>query len=284
MNETERELIILNSAWDMINGMANWAIFVKTDRTEPTNLMFETRAHQRLFIILLSDFLSEVRAFKRKPAPLGLKAAPSNARPSDLTFIFHLRQVCANPNLGASTTGLSERIEAFADWLEGDFIAFGVNLHAIGVVANLRVARYRYIKMCGDIAKHNLARLATNVRHLRELLQVAGHTVSEQEAYLAVECFFKWFFDDIFIYHSSHIVEFLNNIRWEIFEYLQQEFHRSWHLTEKATPSFPWYAYDVPVEVTEPVARAMYWDLMNRVRAKPLMHRLTISEYFKQHY
>jgi len=284
MNETERESIILNSAWDMINGMVNWAMFVKNDRTEPTNVMFKTRAHQRLFIILLGDFLSEVHAFKGEPVPLGLKTAPSNARPSDRTYIFHLRQVCASPKLGANTTGLSATIEAFADWLEGDFVAPGVNLHAVGVVANLRVARYRYIKMCGDIAKHNLARLATNVGHLRKLLEAAGHTVSEQEAYLAVDNFFEWFHDDIFIYHSSHIVEFLNNIRWAIFEYLQPEFQRSWHPTEKATPSCPWYAYDVPAEVNEPVARAMYWDLMNRVRDKPLMHRLIVSEYFKQHY
>src|SRR5216684_1983477 len=182
MNEIERESIILNSAWEMIDGMVNWAMFVKNDRTAPTNLMFETSQHRRLFIILLVDFLSEVRAFKGDPVPLGLKTAPSNARPCDLTFIFHLRQVCADPKLGADATGLSARIEAFADWLEGDFVALGVNLHAIDVVADLRVARYRYIKMCGDIAKHNLARLATNVGHLRKLLEAAGHSVSEQEA------------------------------------------------------------------------------------------------------
>lgn len=283
MNKTERESIILNCAWDMIDDIVNWAMFVKNDRTEPTDLRFETHRHQRLFIILLGDFLSQVRAFK-SPPPLGLKTAPSDARPSDLTFIFHLRQVCADPKLGAGATGLSARIEAFANWLEGDFVALGVNLPAIGVVANLRVGRCRYIKMCGDIAKHNLARLETNVRHLRKLLDEAGHSVSEQETYLAVENFFEWFHDDIFNYHSSQIAEFLNNIRWAIFDYLQSEFKRSWHLTEKETGSFRWYAYDVPAEVTEPVARAMYWDLMNRVRAKPLMHRLIVSEGFKQYY
>jgi hypothetical protein len=179
MNDIEREAIILNSAWEMIDGMVNWAMFVRNDRTEPTNLMFETRQHSRLFITLLGDFLSDIRAFKGDPVPLGLKSAPSNARPSDLTFIFHLRQVCADPKLGADVTNLSAVIEAFADWLEGDLVATGVNLHAIDVVADLRVARYRYIKMCGDIAKHNLARLATNVSHLRKLLEAAGHAISE---------------------------------------------------------------------------------------------------------
>jgi hypothetical protein len=77
-----------------------------------------------------------------------------------LTFLFHLRQVCADPKLGTDTTALSAAIESFADGLEGELTAPGVNLGAIDVVADLRIERYRYIKMCGDIAKHSLARLA----------------------------------------------------------------------------------------------------------------------------
>jgi len=36
MNDTEREVIILNSAWEMIDEMVNWAMFVKNECTEPT--------------------------------------------------------------------------------------------------------------------------------------------------------------------------------------------------------------------------------------------------------
>jgi hypothetical protein len=284
MNDSEREVIILNSAWDMIDGMVNWAMFVKNNLAEPTNLMFETRQHSRLFVILLGDFLSEIRAFKGGPVPLGLKAVPPNVRRSDMTFLFHLRQVCAAPKLGVDTTILGAAIEVFARWLEVDFVAYGVNLHAIDVVADLRIERLRYIKMCGDIAKHNLARLATNVGHLRKLLDVAGHPISEQEAYLAVDNFFEWFHDDIFIYHSSQIAEFLNNIRWAIYDYLQPEFLRSWHLTEKATADWPIYSYRVPDDIAEPVAHAMYWDIMNRSRSKPFMRRFVVTESLKGSY
>jgi hypothetical protein len=284
MNDIEREAIILNSAWEMIDGMVNWAMFVKNDSTEPTNLMFATHMHSRLFVILLGDFLAEIRAFKGDPVPLGLKPAPSNARPSDLTFLFHLRQVCADPKLGTDTAALSAAIETFADWLEGEFIAPGVNLNAIEVVADLRVERFRYIKMCADITKHSLARLATNVGHLRRLLEAAGHAVSEQEAYLAVENFFEWFHDDIFIYHSSQIGEFLNNIRWAIYDYLQPEFQRSWHPIVGATPQFPIYSYRVPTEIMEPVAHSMYWDAMNRSRSKPYVQRFIVTESLKRRY
>ncbi|QDC02796.1 hypothetical protein [Mesorhizobium sp. 8] len=284
MNDTEREAIILNSAWEMIDGMVNWAMFMKTDRPDPSNLMFQTSGCARLFVILLGDFLSEIRAFKGEPIPLGLKRAPSNARPSDLTFLFHLRQVCTDPKLGADGDGLSAAVEAFATWLEGEFIATGVNLHAIDVVADVRITRYRYLKMCGDMAKHNLARLATNVGHLRRLLEQAGHPVSEQQAYLAVETFFEWFHEDIFVYHSSQIGEFLNNIRWAIYDYLQPEFRRSYHVPATSTAEFPRYSYHVPSAITEPVAVAMYWDAMNRSRSQPYVQRFVIPDYMKQRY
>ena len=284
MKKIEQEAIILNSAWKMIDGMVNWSVFVKNDLTDPTNLMFETREHARIFIVLLGDFLSEVRGFKNQPVPLGLNKVPSNARPSDLTFIYHLRRVCESPILGENVGELQEWVESFADWLEGSFIAPGVNLADIDVVVDLYIERYRYIKMCGDIAKHHLGRLANNIDHLRRLLKHSGYTVGEQEAYLAVDNFFEWFFDGIFMYHSSQIAEFLNNIRWAIFDYLQPEFQRSWHLTDDATRDFQKYSYHVPDDIMEPVARAMYWDVMNRVRAKPWMHRFVISEYCKRRY
>ena len=75
MNEIERESIILNCAWEMIDEMVNYLIFVKFDHSEPTNLLFKGDTQARLFVILLGDFLSEIRAF-RGPVPLGLSKVP----------------------------------------------------------------------------------------------------------------------------------------------------------------------------------------------------------------
>lgn len=284
MNDIEREVIILNTVWEMIDDMVNWAMFVKSEKTEISNLMFNDSYCARLFAILLGDFLSDIRAFKGVPPPLGLKAVPSGVRSSDLTMLFHLRDVAASPKLNAEATQLISATEAFGDWLEGEFISNGVNLYNIGVVADIRIARLRYLKMCGDIAKHNLTRLAANVGHLRVLLEQAGHPVSEQEAYLAMKNFGDWFLDDIFLYHASPIAEFLNNIRWAIYDYLQPEFRRSWHLTDHATKDCAAYSYRVPCEIAEPVAVAIYWDVMNKSRSHPFVQRFTIPALFKQRY
>jgi len=284
INQTEREAIILNSAWEMIDGMVNWEMFEKFDCAAPTNLMFKNQQNALLFNILLGDFLSQIGT---RGGALGLEAHPSSSPDtpkSDFTFIYHLRKVSADPKLGADATVLDMQIETFAQWLEGSFVARGVYLPTIGIETKLTTSRFQYIRMCGDIAKHNLGRLSVNADKLRKLLKASGHDVGEQQAYLAIEDFFKWFHDDIFIYHSSQIAEFLNNIRWAIFEYLEPEFQRSWHSTENATRYFPEDGYKFPDEINDPLARSMYWDSMNKVRSKPWVDRFEVSDTLKCRY
>jgi hypothetical protein len=200
---------------------------------------------------------------------------PTNTpRYSDHTFLFQLRDVCAHPRLGSDATDLSKAVEAFAAWLETKFATKGVNLGTLGTV-DITISRYRYLRMCGDIAKHNPARLEDNVKHLRRLLQNAGRPVSEDEAYLALDDFFTWYYDDILIVHSSSIAAFLNNIRWEIYEYLGAEYPRSWH-HQPGLPAY-FHGYRYPGGCDAPVARAMYWDLMNRVRKTPYLQPFTVA-------
>jgi len=197
-NPTEQESIILNTAWQMIDDMVNRSVFVGFQTDEPTTLLPQTREHALLFVVLLRDFPSEIRAFGKSPLPMGLRKPPPNSRPSDRTFIFHLRQVCAAPRLGTDPSALSCKAEDFAHWLEGSFEAKGVNLGDIDLVCDLRVERYRYIRMCGDIAKHSLPRLSVNARHLRKLLRNAGHEVTEEESYLAIPNFLRPFLRRLF--------------------------------------------------------------------------------------
>lgn len=220
--------------------MVNRSVFVGLQTDKPTTLLPQTREHALLFVVLLRDFLSEVRSVGKTPLPMGLCKPPPNSSPSDRTFIFHLRQVCAAPRLGTDPSGLNCTVEQFARWLEGSFDAKGVNLANIDLVCDLRVERYRYIQMCGDIAKHSLPRLSVNARHLRNLLRDAGHEITEEQSYLAIPSFFDWFFDDCFMYSLSRITEFLNEIRWAIFDYLEPEHQRAWRQIDDVA-----YEYDI---------------------------------------
>jgi hypothetical protein len=82
---TDQEVIVLKSVWDSIDEMVNFAIFMKFERTEDTELSFETSIHQRLFNILLTDFLSVP-----SPWPFGLKQPPPGTPPSLQNIFFQL--------------------------------------------------------------------------------------------------------------------------------------------------------------------------------------------------
>ena len=263
----------------MIDGMVNWSIFEKRDLVGPTTLFFRSDEHAKLYVILLTDFLSKVSSRDSSNMAFELTDVPSNARGADLTFLFHLRHVCEAPQFNGNSASLRASVNAFASWLEERFTSRDVNLASIDVLAELEISRYRYIKMCGNIAKHSLARLNRNVKDLRKLLKSAGHDVSIQDAYLAMDDFFVWYFDDVFKFHANHITEFLNDIRWEIYQYLLPEYKRSWHTKNEFYGD---YGYRVPASIAEPFAQAMYWDLMNRVRGRPYLPRFVVNESFKR--
>jgi hypothetical protein len=105
--------------------------------------------------------------------------------------------------------------------------------------------------------------------------------VTIEESLLALTDFYERFHTDILNYHSSTIAEFLNNIRWGIYEYMQPEFHRS-IVWESGDP--PKYRYIYPDAVTSRLAKECYWELMNEVRSAPYMRKFTVTKSLKLRY
>lgn len=134
--------------------------------------------------------------------------------------------------------------------------------------------------MCGNISKHSFPRLSQTVTRLQQLLKANGSPIDEGQAYLVLPEFYEWFHRNIFAYHSSTIAEYLNDLRLGIFEYLQPEFLRAYHEVEPR----PKYSFHIPAAIMNPLAKAMYWELMNLVRARPVMSRFEVSQYAKMRY
>ena len=105
--------------------------------------------------------------------------------------------------------------------------------------------------------------------------------VELEAALLALEDFYSWFHDHVLNYHGSTIAEYLNNIRWGIYEYLRPEFERS-IVWESRDP--PEYRYTVPRDVTSQFGRESYWELMNLVRSEPYMRRFQATKWQKLRY
>lgn len=284
-NDVEQEAIILNAIWDMIDEMVNFAIFAKLGpKFHNTNLLPKTNNTRRLFHVLLVDFLSPLNPGRsgstKGQLPFNLPQPPSGARSSDLTFLFYLRQVCDSPKLGPDFPPLTNSLEAFASWLEANSFVPKVWFPAIEVETDLTIERKTWIKICGDIGKHNFARLEGNVNKIVAILGRHGHPIDEGMGYLVLPEFWEWFHTHLFAYHTSTIAEFLNNIRWAIFRYLAPEYTRAYRRIDDDGM----YEYLYPEGIDNPLARSMYWDLMNRCRAKPFFPEFSVTEHLKAEY
>lgn len=282
----EQEAIVLKAVWDMIDGMVSFGIFSPLHedqngvrRTRDILLLFRDDSARTLFNILLTDFLSYPKA-----GTFDLPSPPTHkeARSSDATFLFYLRRIAENPILGFDGHLISEPVNAFADWLDGIIRFEAAWFPRLNIGCQFEIERLEGIKLCGNIGKHSFARLSRNATEIKDLFERQDHTIKPEDAYAFMPDFYEWFHDNFFIYQSSVIAEFLNNIRWGIYLYLQPCFQAAY--TPRPVHDFQMYTYRIPQPIRpDTIAFSMFWDLMNDQRSPPWFPRFTISERDKAH-
>lgn len=217
----EQEAIILGAVTGMVDDMVNHSIFCSVgDRRTDTNLLPQTAGSLRQFGTLLRDFLSPVTGEGKGPLPFGLPKPENGDNAVDHTTVYYLRQVCEKPLIGTEIAHLRRIVEEFGDWLDSHAIVNDVWLSNIEVKVNLRIRRIDFIRMSGDIGKHNFLRLSGQANRLRSILAENGVIVDESDSYLALPDCWEWFHTNLLAYHASTIAEFLNNIRYAIRLYI----------------------------------------------------------------
>ncbi len=272
-NEIEQEIIILKAVWDMIDEMVNYEIFERPRRTRDTALKFKSRTHQKFFNILLVDFLS-----KPKKGVFDLPCALEESSDTDKSYLYLLEAVCDKPNFSKEVDAISGPFAKFKDWLETECHVENVWFPSIETETDIKVKRVSFIKICGNISKHNFTRLDQDASKIQDILKTNKVQIGDADKYLLLSEFYEYFHDNVFNYHSSAIAEFLNNLRWGIFEYLQPEFHRSF--VREGQDSSVTY----PDRCTNSFAKTIYWDLMNSVRRQPYMPRFEVTRFLKMRY
>jgi hypothetical protein len=274
----DREIITLAAVWDLIGSMVHYGHFMNNHKTENAELKFDSREASKLFLIILADFLSLPRK-----GVLGLNK-PIAEGAMGTTYLGLLQRVVDEPKFAGDNSLLASSTRDFAKWLDGFVTVENVWLPSIERNGALRVKRMMYLKICGTASKHGFTRLDDIVKKICTLLAENGTNIDDGQGYLVIPEFQEWFQDNIFISSSTLIAWHLNEIRWGIYQYLSNEFQRS------CTPTVPigagqyLYEYDVPTEVTRPLVRSMYWDLMNHVRSPPYFPRFTVSHFFRNLY
>jgi len=267
MENIEQEIIILKAVKELIDSMVNFELMSLVGNDPESNIMFKSSIHQKFFNIILVDFLS--RTDKKGPI-------------KKTSYLGGIREILKNPNFDKvnSINQLKISTEEFKEWLE-QIVEIDIWLPSIDKETKLSISRISFLKMSGDISKHNYLRAVGVAEELKEILAKSGIAVDINEALLVLSEFYERFHTDILNYHSSTIAEFLNNIRWGIFDYLQPELQRS-IVWESSDP--PKYHYTYPEGAESEFAKTCYWELMNEVRKEPYMRRFKVTKWLKMRY
>lgn len=255
----EREITALYANCVLINDMVNYSIFTKPETNKNITLLPNSEVHQRLFNILLVEYLSGP-----SKEILGLEQLPPVSK--DHGYLYYLEQVYSKPLLnpkGGKT--LEAPVRKFISWLDTECVVENVWFPSINTEMTLKLPRVSFIKICGDTSKHGFLRLDQRVKQIQEILERNSKRVSVEDAFLVLPEFYEWFHRDILNYHASAIAEFLNNIGWGMYEYLSQKDQQDLFT----------------LNALNPLARDMYFNLKS---FRPYMQKFEVTKYLKMRY
>jgi hypothetical protein len=267
MTNIEEEVVFLKAIKELIDSMVNFEMLAILGSDPDSQIQFRTATHQKFFDIILVDFLSKTN---------------KNIVSGETDYLDSLQSICESPHfeVAGSVTALRESTTAFVAWLEQE-VEVPTWFPAINKNTVLKITRKLIVEVCGNISKHNFLRLDRMGKKLKTILESSKVPITLDDALLALADFYEQFHTNILSYHSSTIAEFLNNMRWGIYEYLQPEFQRSivWE-----THDPPKYRYTYPTSVTTKFAKECYWELMNEVRNPPYVRRFQVTPWLKLRY
>jgi len=266
LSAIEKEVIVLKAIKELIDSIVNYEVITLSDGDPDAEIRFHSMTHAKFFNIVLVDLLSKTdkRGFL-EPAP----------------YLTALRKVTERPHfdVDGSVEQLREVTQQFVAWLEATIEMKDVWLPSVLAKTTLKLTRLELVKTAGNICRHNFLRAVGVAEDVRMMLEASGVSISTDQALQALSDLYEWLHSDVFHYHSSTLAEFLNNIRWGIYQYLQPEYQRS---IVREDP--PRYRYTIPEGISGEFAKECYWELMNDVRSPPYMRRFQVTRWLKLRY
>ena len=261
----EQEVVRLWVACGSLDSMVNHSLLKLVGEDGAREVQFKTSTHQRLFNILLLDFLEKV---------------DEDLTGQQGTCLELLDGVCGTAlfNQEGSVEFLTRPFRALRTWLDTEI---SVDPHLPEMHVAIKIRRSESLCICGNISKHNRARLTRTAVRLVNILGRNGFCIDSVKALHLLDDFYERFHNDIFTYHSTVITELLNNVRWGIHDYLHLEYVDA-KRQDRTDPIR--YSYRFPEDLVDDFARSCYWDLMNSVRRGPYLERFIANSLFKQRY
>lgn len=261
-SDLEFEIISLKIAIDSIDAMVNRELLRTVGSNKETESHFPTAVHQKLFYILLIDFLS--------------KNTDDTLLPGNLSVLDQVSGVANQPLLSTRSEGLLTACDALQEWLQAK-VDVKVWASTLDMELILRLTRREIIYFAGNMSKHHYGHLTAVTNQLYKLLD--DRKRPRHDIIPALESIYATLHDDILNYHASTITELLNNVRWGIHDYLKPEFARAYRKVDSIH-----YEFELPKDIATDFASSCYWDLMNSVRAMPYIDKFVATDILKLRY
>jgi hypothetical protein len=109
--------------------------------------------------------------------------------------------------MDSSIEPLRRATQDFINWLDQE-LQIEVWLPSIETKATLNISRRRFLKMCGNICKHNFLRLISVANDLQESLAASGNRVTLDDSLLTLRDFYYNFGWDIFVITAARSQSF----------------------------------------------------------------------------
>ncbi len=270
LNDSEKEILALKAVWESIDSMVNHNILVLYHDDPHSEIQCKTDIHQKYFNIILLDFLNS------KIFGIGKDCIES------------IEIILKNPSFSIDIRHFQKAIIEFKNWLDQNVRLERNGTERVFWFATLEknipleITHSEFIKICGNISKHNTLGLNIQATILQKIFKRNGAEIELTKALLIMGEFFEKFHEDLFSYHISSISELLNNVRWGIYEYLQPLYKQSRRPRSDIAYDKNACLYEYPEHVTNSYVQARFSELMNDVRSKPYMPRFIVSENLKK--
>lgn len=265
----EKEVISLKVLIETIDSMVNFTLFDLLGEGLEAQILFHDEIHQKYFYIIAVDFLSKI---------------DESITGDNVSCMGLLENICKNPsfNINNSISELKNAKDIFQSWLDKK-VTVDTWFPSINESSSLKLTRNDFLYTCGNISKHNFARLGVVSKKICKILEYNNIKISFPNSLMLLDDFYERFHEDILNYHGSNIAEMLNNIRWGIHEYFLPEFNMSYK-KDKSDPEEIRYSYIYPKDIKTDFAKTCYRGLINSVRKKPYVRRFKSTKYLKLRY
>ena len=180
--------------------------------------------------------------------------------------------------LSNETNLLSASVAEFKRWVSDEIILKNINLISNEGYFDIVLSRRELMIICGNISKHNITNLSHKIKALNGHINPKYNISNEDVTISLLELYDKFCIDYLEI-QTTIWAELLNNVRIGILQYLKPIFIQSIVYDTKVKGK---YYYKYPDNISSPLAKNFFWNLMNRVRTNFYIKDFVSSEIMKK--